>query len=143
MISPISLPVSIDSLDISTLYEKVQRVGNIRDAMSISSFLNPIEEQEEIETEELSLDEVLQEVINEHLGLQQANDEDDDDEVESSRPKYTIQEAIKALQVVIEFTEGCDNMKTAHLRAIERLEQELQLVESNTSVQTTLDGWFT
>jgi hypothetical protein len=143
VISPISLPVSIDSPDIATLYEKVQRVGNIRDAMAISSFLNPIEEQEDIETEELSPDEVLQDVINEHLGIQQANDDDDDDEAESSRPKYTIQEAIKALQVVIEFTEGCDNMKTAHLRAIERLEQELQLLESNSSVQTTLDGWFT
>jgi hypothetical protein len=110
--------------------------------MAISSFLNPIEEQEDIETEELSPDEVLQDVINEHLGIQQAND-DDDDEAESSRPKYTIQEAIKALQVVIEFIEGCDNMKTAHLRAIERLEQELQLLKSNSSVQTTLDGWFT
>jgi DNA integrity scanning protein DisA with diadenylate cyclase activity len=68
VISPISLPVSIGSPDISTLYEEVQSVGNIRDAMAISSFLNPIEEQEETETEELSPDEVLQDVINEHLG---------------------------------------------------------------------------
>jgi hypothetical protein len=44
---------------------------------------------------------------------------------------------IKALQVVIEFTEGCDNTRRAHLRAIERLEQEL-----HSSVQTTLDGCF-
>lgn len=143
MISPISLPLSIDSPDITTLYEKVRRVGNIQDAMAITSFLNPIEEQEDIGAEEeLSPNEVLQEVINEHLGLQQADDEDDDDGVDC-RPQYTIQEAIKALQVVIEFTEGCDNMKTAHLRAIERLEQELQLLESNSLVQTTLDGWFT
>ncbi|OBT81459.1 hypothetical protein VE02_09925 [Pseudogymnoascus sp. 03VT05] len=93
--------------------------------MAITSFLNLIEEQEDMEAEEeLSPDEVLQEVINEHLGVQQADDEDDDNRADS-RPQYTIQEAIKALQVVIEFREGCDNMKTAHLRAIERLEQEL------------------
>ena len=143
VIPPISLPLSINSPDITSLYEKVQRVGNIRDAMAITSFLNPIEEQEDMEAEEeLSPDEVLQEVINEHLALQQADGEDGDDGVDS-RPQYTIQEAIKALQVVIEFTEGCDNMKTAHLRAIERLEQELQLLESNSSVQTTRNGWIT
>lgn len=142
VIAPISLPLSIDSPDITTLYKRVRRVGNIQDAIAITSFLNPIEEQEDMEAEqELSPDKVLQEVINEHLGVQQADDEDDDNGADS-RPQYTIQEAIKALQVVIEFTEGCDNMKTAHLRAIERLEQELQLLESNSSVQTTLDGWF-
>ena len=92
--------------------------------------------------EELSPNEVLRDVISEHLSLQQIDD-NEDDEVESGRPEYTIQEAIKALQVVIEFTEGCNDVKTAHLRAIKRLEQELQLVESNSCVQTTLDGWVT
>lgn len=60
IIAPISLPLSIDSLDITTLYEKVQRVGNIQDAMVITSFLDPIEEQEDMGAEEeLGLDEVL------------------------------------------------------------------------------------
>jgi hypothetical protein len=43
MSSLISLPISIDPLNITRLYEQVQRAGNIQDMMSISNFLNPTE----------------------------------------------------------------------------------------------------
>jgi hypothetical protein len=54
---------------------------------------------------------------------------------------HSIQDAIQALQV-IEFTKGCDNMETAHLQAVERLEQELEFLHVNSQVQATLDGWI-
>jgi len=140
---PISLPISIDSPNITTLYEQVGRAGNIQDVMAISNFLNPIEEQElEIEEEqELNSDMILQDIMDEHFGLQQDNNEEVEEQ--PGKPQCSIQEAIKALQLVIEFTEGCNDIKTAHLRAIERLEQELQALESSRRSQTTLDRWIT
>ena len=127
MSSPISLPVSIDPPNITSLYEQVQRAGNIQDMMSISNFLNPIEEQDldAEEEQELDPDAVLQDVLSEHLSLQLADDDEEDDQ-QLGKPERSIQDAIQALQVVIEFAEGRDDVKTAQLRAIERLEQELE-----------------
>ncbi|RKF84294.1 hypothetical protein GcM1_123004, partial [Golovinomyces cichoracearum] len=91
--------------------------------MAISNFLNPVEEQGFIEGPETNHDLVLQDLITDHLGEQ----EEDDDEPDTQQPEpriYSIQEAIRALQVVIEFTEGCSEVKTANMRGIERLEQE-------------------
>jgi hypothetical protein len=45
---------------------------------------------------------------------------------------------MQALQIVIEFAEGRDDVKTAQLRAIERLEQELQALDINSRVQTNV-----
>ncbi|ELR04579.1 hypothetical protein GMDG_06863 [Pseudogymnoascus destructans 20631-21] len=68
--------------------------------MAISNFLNP-EEEVEVEKED---------------------EADDDEEEQPEEPVYSIQEARKAMQVLIKFTEGSAELHTAHLRAIERLE---------------------
>lgn len=111
--------------------------------MAISNFLNPIKEQEILEENEGEIDPdiILQEVIGEHLGLQQEIEEEEEQE-QLIKPQRSIQEAREALQVVIEFTEGCEGIKTAHLRAVERLEQELEALDVNSRVQSTLDGWL-
>lgn len=140
--SPIALPIAIDSPDLTSLYEQVRQAGRIQDIMSISNFLNPAEEQElQVQEEELNPDEVLQDILSEHLGLQ-VNDEEEE-EGQFEKPQRSIQDAIQGLQIAIEFVEGCDNIKTAHLRAIERLEQELEALRVNSHVQTTLDRWIT
>jgi hypothetical protein len=64
-------------------------------------------------------------LIGEHLGLSQTQD-DDEEEGQPKEPVYSIQEARKAMQVLIKFTKGSDELQTAHLRAIERLEHELE-----------------
>ena len=144
MSSLISLPVSVKPANITGLYERVQRAGNIQDMMAISNFLNPIEEEElGIEEEqELNPDELLQDILGEHLRIQQVEDSDEEEE-QLGKPEHTIQDAIQALQVVIEYAEGSDTIKTAHLRAIERLEQELESLAINSLTQGTLDGWIT
>lgn len=141
--SPISLPLAIDHPNLARLYEQVQRAGNIQDMMAISNFLNPIEEQEIQENEEvLDPEKVLEDVMSEHLGLQQ-DEEEDEAEQQSAKPQRSIQDAIQALQVVIEFAEGREDMETAQLRAIERVEQKLKSLDSNSRIQCTLDGWMT
>jgi hypothetical protein len=65
----ISLPITITPLRIRELYDKVIRARNIQDVIAISNFLN-LEEEKDIQDgmEELGLEEVLNEVLEEHLG---------------------------------------------------------------------------
>jgi len=86
--------------------------------------------------------EVLQEVLEEHLGLQSTQNDKEDDE--PPRPLVrTIQEAQQTLQVLIEFTEGSDDLQANHLRGLERLEAAIKAIKINSAVQSTLDRWIT
>jgi hypothetical protein len=69
--------------------------------------------------------------------------DDDEEEGRPEEPVYSIQEARKAMQVLIKFTECSAELQTAHLRAIERLEHELEAPDLNRRVQSNLDGWIT
>jgi hypothetical protein len=111
--------------------------------MELSDFLNPVEETEvevqHTQTEEQIIDEVIQEFIKESIGLCDSQD-DDDTEQQLEQPVYTIQAAREALQVLIDFTETRDNLNTSYLRAMERLEGDLELLLVLSQRQRTLDG---
>jgi hypothetical protein len=130
--------------DTQQLYEQVLRAGNIQDSMAISNFLNPVEESmDTLENEHIgSHDEVLQDVLEEHLGLQSTQNDEEDDE-QSEPPVRTIQEAQQALQVLIEYTEVSNDLQVDYLRGLERLEAALKAIKFNSTVQSTLDRWIT
>jgi hypothetical protein len=56
---------------------------------------------------------------------------------------YLVQAARKVLQFLIKFTESRDNIQTAYLRSIKRLEQELEAIDLNSRTPRILDKWFT
>ena len=139
---PISLPTTITPLGITELYDKVIRAGNIQDVMAISNFLNPEEEKDiQDEMEELGPEEVLNEVLEEHLS-QGSTQDDDEEEEQQEQPVFTIQSARQALQVLIGFTEGQDALQAEHLRGLERLESILDALDQNSRIQSRLDGWI-
>ena len=75
--------------------------------MAISNFLNPAEENGDGEENEDNLgeEEILQEVIEEHLGFQSTQN-DDDDEEQLMQPTYSTRDAKHALQILVRFTES-------------------------------------
>ena len=89
-----------------------------------------------------SHEEVLQEVLEEHLGLQSTQNDEEDGE-QAGPPVRTIQEAQQALQVLIEFTEGSDDFQADYLRGLERLEAAINAIKINSAIQSTLDRWIT
>ena len=89
-----------------------------------------------------SHEEVLEEVLEEHLGLQRTQNDDEDDE-QPGPPVRTIQEAQQALQVLIEYTEGSDDLHADYLRGLERLEAAIKAIKINSTTQSTLDRWIT
>jgi hypothetical protein len=135
---PITLPTPILPTGLSQLFNEVVSVGNIRDSMAIENFLSLIEETEEEDTI-LDRDEVLQEVIAEHLGAKQ-DEEEEGDLVE--QPLRTAKEAQAALKVLIEYTESQDSLSTAYLRSLERLETEIGSLQEQSKVQSSLDRWI-
>jgi hypothetical protein len=135
---PIARPIPITPPGINELYEQVIQAGNIHDVMAISNFLNPTDEEEDIQDGMPSEDEVLQEVIDEHLGLQQT--QDDDEELQLERSSHSVKSARQALQVLIEFTEEQEALQTDYLRGLERLEFALEALDQGSRVQSTLDS---
>ena len=87
-------------------------------------------------------EEVLQEVIQEHLGVQSTQDDEDEDEG-FTHPVYSALDAKHAVQVLIRFTEGPESLSTACLRSLERLELDIEGIQEALLVQGTLDGWIT
>jgi hypothetical protein len=110
--------------------------------VTISNFLNPSDEEEDIQDGIPSEDEVLQEVIDEHLGLQQTQD-DDEEELQLERSLHSVKSARQALQVLIEFTEEQEALQSDYLRGLERLEFALEALDQESRVQSTLDSWIT
>ena len=82
----------------------------------------------------------IRSLVREHLGREQ--DEEDEIEPQPPKPQRSIQETIQALQVVIELTEGREDMQVAQLRAMEQVEEQLRLLEVNGRVQSTVDEWI-
>lgn len=140
----ITLPTCITPPDLPQLYEQVLRAGNIHDSMAISNFLNPEEEEEqdlEINEHTTDTEEVLQEVLEEHLDIQTTQDEEEQSE-QPEQSISTVQDAQQALQVLIEYTERQDALSVDHMRALERLEAAIEAIRANSQLQSTLDGWI-
>ena len=138
--SPINLPTPIVPPDMGDLYRQVQRVGHIQDIMAISNFLNP-EEEDVAEDTVKDPEAVLQQVLDDHLGLDGAQD-DEDSESESLRPVHTVAAAKTALQLLIEFTEQQEGLETHLLRSLERLERDIQVIEASRQTQSEITHFF-
>ncbi|OAF62148.1 hypothetical protein VC83_01438 [Pseudogymnoascus destructans] len=108
--------------------------------MAISNFLNPSDEERDIQDGTPSEDEILQEVIDEHLGLQQT--QDDDEEELQERSLHSVKSARQALQVLIEFTEEQEALQSDYLRGLERLEFALEALDQESWVQICLGTAF-
>lgn len=148
---PITLPTPIEPVGLAQLYEDVVRTGRIHDSMVIKNFLNPIEELEaeedqgiegqEEENQDILVDRLLQELLQDHLSPQQGQDDEEEEQV--GQPIPSIQAAIDALKVLIDFAEGSDGLQTDQLRLLERLEGQLEVLKQNRYIQGTLDTWIT
>jgi hypothetical protein len=141
--TPIALTTPITPPDLLQLYKQVLDAGNIRDSMAISNFLSPEEEIQGMEESGHTVDEeeVFEEVMGEHLEPQ-TQDDDEDEGRYSEQPVHSVQDAQRALQVLIEYIEGQEALPVDHTRAIERLEAAIEGIRVNSQIQSTLDPWL-
>jgi len=135
---PVQLP--IESPDLTALFAQVQHAGGLEDVMTISNFLNPIEESE---TEEVKLngDELLYQLIASRTQLpMETEKEDEENETLPLIPK--VSEALQAVRLLISYTESQDDSETSTLRLLERYERDLEHKESSLTTQRTLTNVF-
>jgi hypothetical protein len=145
VITPIVLLTPLNPPDINSLYKRVTRARNIQDFMVISNFLNPVDEIEfgAEEKKEIDQEKLLQNVLSDHLGLEPAqdnNNNNNNDNMQLEGLIHLVQAAREAFQLFIKFTENQDDIQTAYLRFIERLEQEPEAIDLNSRTQKTLDN---
>ena len=120
----------------------ITEAGNIHDAMAVSNFLNPVDEMEAGEENEhiVGKEEILEEVIQEHLGLQSTPDDDEDEQL--AQPIYTVSDALKAAKVLIGYTESQESLSTEFLRVLEHLESGIERIQQASLVQGMIDSWI-
>lgn len=136
---PIQLP--IESPDLTALFAHVQQAGSISDAMNLTNFLNPAEECEAADDSNLGPDDLLQQIIANHIELPEDDEEDDDPA--PTPPAPTLAEALHALKLIISYSERQEDSETSTIRALEQYERQLERKASDLAVQTTLDNWLT
>lgn len=136
----VSVTTPSEQSDIDELYTRVIQAGNIQDQLAITDFLNPENENNNSKPDhEQSSEEILQELLDEHLGQAEIQ-YDDDDEPEAEQPVITLQAVQQALQTLIGFSEGQSILDSQYLQNLERLQGILEVLDSNSKVQSTLDG---
>jgi hypothetical protein len=109
--------------------------------MAISSFLNPIDEDPEETTIQATPDDLLQEVIDGHIGAQGAVDEEEE-ELEQERPQYTTKDALEAIYILMECTETTEDITPQYIRSLESLETLFKKLQLKAKEQQTLDNWI-
>lgn len=130
----ISLPAE-PAPDLTKLYDEAQQAGHIRDAMSLSNFINPPEESIE-PIEEL---ESLENIISEHI-YPSTNDESDDDGPVASPP--SLKAAVDGLRVLIQYQEHSQETHLEEIKMLERMEKRLLYKAESSKQQRTLDRWL-
>jgi hypothetical protein len=138
--SPILLSTPIILLGIADLYRRVTEAGNIHNVMAIANFLNPTDKMEGEDSDEdiVGGEEILQEVIQEHLGVPCTQDNNEDEQL--AQPVYTASDALKAAQVLIGYTESQESLSTEYLQVLERLESGIEGIRQASLVQHTIDS---
>ncbi len=130
---PIFFTTPIVPIGLKEHYNKVTEARNIRDAIELSNFLNPAEEDIQGEANVYTDDDdILAEVIEEHLGVQF---NPDDDKAEQPKPLCSAVETKKALQMLIEFAESQESLHTEDLRALVRMEYRVNRIVEESLVQ--------
>ena len=126
------LPIVVPN--VQELWRQVQRVGNIRDAMSLDNFLNPRDE----DIQELPADPV-------ERGIQAVmpfDEEEAEDLGPPPPPPPKPQEALYHLQQLLAYMLTLDTTSPIDIHHLVRMERQLKSVIEQSRQQTTLDSWI-
>ena len=85
-------------------------------------------------------------MIDEHLGVDGIPDNDEEDGGDRGegqvQPQYTSNDALRAIQVLIECAETTENLPTKYIRSLESLETVFKGIREQLKEQQTLDNWL-
>lgn len=124
--------------DLSTLYTEAQRVGQIREAMSLQNFLNPPNE----DMVDIADNDDLNEVISFHLSQNlEPEVEAEPEDIPPVQPP-SLKQALDSLRTVILYEEFQEDAKQSDIQHLEQLERHLIYQQVAQRTQTTLDGWI-
>ena len=135
---PISLPDPQEQpqQELEELYQRIQQVGGIQNAMNIENFLNPAGEDDE-PSEEFD----LTETIALYSQLPPIEEESEDEAAPVRIP--TAAEAEQAIELLLLYQEHSRKTTPNQIRALRQLSRDARADRAEQGVQITLDGWLT
>ena len=119
--------------DLTNLYEEAQQAGHIRDMMSLSTFIDPPEE----DTDPAEESESLESIISQHV-YPQMNEESDDDGP-AAPPPPSLKAAIDGLRIVLRYQEHSQETCLEDIKHLEQLERRFLYKAESSKQQQTLD----
>jgi hypothetical protein len=85
---------------------------------------------------------IVSRVASHMVGCSGVRNKDDDEDEQIAQPVYTASDALKAAQVLIEYTESQESLSTEYLRVLEHLESGIEGIQQASLVQRTIDSWI-
>jgi len=119
---------------------QVTAAGSIQDAMSIENFLNPTDESTIPDDNTLTSDELLDEIIANHVGNSIEPIEEEEGGI--IMPIPTTSEALQAIKLLISYSESQPDLVTSTIRGFERFERDLERKIGEQANQRTLDSYL-
>jgi hypothetical protein len=130
--------------DLSSLYNEVQIIGNVRDAMNIENFLNPEDENIPLGQEVMTGDERLSQLIAEHIGQQEEEQQEEEleDDIVASEVIPTPKEALEAVEALIRYQERQAGVEFDDIRHLITLQRRILAGITASKQQRTLESWL-
>lgn len=139
---PITLPTQ-PLPNLTSLYQRVQRVGDLQDIIGLESFLNPEDEDEGIHEQDNGQGGVdLDEIIRVHTGqMEQSDDASEEDEQVDIQPPIDA-EALEAVELLRRFQEQQADTTVSDIDFLVNLERTIRSETKNSQQQQTMEGWL-
>lgn len=110
--------------------------------MSLTNFLNPVEEDADTaEESEDSLEAIIEYHTN--TGPENAGSQADAEDADVSVPVPSAKQALEGLRTLLRFKESRGDTRIEEIRTLEGMERQLALIFTSTQKQQTLDQWIT
>ena len=119
--------------DLLQLYQTATSSSGVRDIMDLQNFLNPPDENEAVQ-EDFSLEDIIQQ----HLQVDNAEEELEDED--PPQPRISNKEALEAVIKLISFQEQQEDTQYRDLQTLNLLQRLIHA--KMTSRQSTLEQWL-
>jgi len=130
---PIAAPV-VDLRDLTVLYRQTIQAGGHEDAMPLDDFLNPMEENQEIQE-----DVVLEQLVNDYVNLGAYDEEASMEDEAPAPPVITTIQALQSIQDVILFFEQQEDTTSKDLQILNGMEVLIKTKLTNREVPGSLE----
>ena len=126
--------IAVGLRDLTILYHQTIQAGGNEDAMDLDDFLNPMEENQEMQE-----DIVLEQLVNDYVNVGQCDEEASMEDEAPAPPVITTKQALQSIQDVILFFEQQEDTRSKDLQILNGMEALIKTKVTNRKLHGSLE----